>query len=112
MYYNELIIQEKRNEEESKSKFIFKPTPLGKAILNSGILPEEGLLIYIDLTKAMNGIVLQNELHLLYLLTPVHCPEIKINWPLYHRIYKRFNSIQMDICKKIGIDESVLIQAS
>ena len=75
-------------------------------------MPEEGLMIYYELMKAMNGIVLQNELHLLYLLTPVHCPEIKIDWKLYHKIYKRFNSIQLDICNKIGISEDTIVMGA
>ena len=48
MYYNELIIQEKRSDAE-EAKYTFRPTYLGWAILNSGILPEEGLLIYYEL---------------------------------------------------------------
>ena len=41
------------------------------AIMKSNLSPEEGLMVYLDLQNAQQKIVLQNELHLLYLLTPV-----------------------------------------
>ena len=33
------------------------------AILKSGLTPEEGLLVYLDLMEANQGIILANELH-------------------------------------------------
>jgi len=72
----------------------YKSTKLGKAILKSGLLPEEGLIVFIDLQEAQKSLVLQNELHLLYLLTPVSMPEINVNWQLYYRIFKALSPIE------------------
>lgn len=85
---------------------------MGVAILKSGLLPEEGLIIFIDLQKAQRSLVLQNELHLLYLLTPVSMPEIRVNWDLYQAIYKNLSPIEDKICERIEIDESYLVMAS
>ncbi|CAI2366992.1 unnamed protein product [Moneuplotes crassus] len=121
---NEIIIEEKlkseiTNEEDPliledlKSKplakdeqecRIYKSTKLGKAILASGLLPEEGLIIYLDLLKAQKSLVLQHELQLLYLLTPVSMPEIRVKWDLFQKLFKNLSSLEMTICEKIQID--------
>ena len=45
-----------------------------------------------------------NELHQLYLLTPVSLA-FKVLWQKYHYIFKRLNEIEKGICKRIGITE-------
>ena len=50
-------------EENTNFEFQFEITQLGMAILKSGLTPEEGLLVYLDLVHANQGIILANELH-------------------------------------------------
>jgi hypothetical protein len=45
LVYNEII----RQLEEDERSFKFEVTHLGNAILKSGLSPEEGLLVYLDL---------------------------------------------------------------
>jgi DNA polymerase theta len=65
--------------------------------MKSALLPEEGLIVFIDLQVAQKSLVLQNELHLLYLLTPVSIPEIKVNWKKYYEIIRRLSPIEKTI---------------
>ena len=44
----------------------FELSHLGQAVFTSGLGPEEGLLVYQDLDRAQQGLILANELHLLY----------------------------------------------
>ena len=60
------------------------------AIMKSGLTPEEGLLVYLDLKQANQGLILANELHQLYLLTPVSL-SFKVLWRKYHNIYNQLN---------------------
>jgi DNA polymerase theta len=47
------------------------PTHLGKAALASSIAPEESYQIFSDLYDArLNCLILETDLHLLYLITP------------------------------------------
>jgi len=62
---------EELSSQDSDFEFSFQTTQLGMAILRSGLPPEEGLLVYLDLKQANQEMVLANELHQLYLLTPV-----------------------------------------
>ena len=94
---NEVIMQIERNPAEEEKKetaqpmFKFKPTQLGRAVMNTGVMLEEGLLIYLDLKQASYGLTITHELHLLYLMTPAHCPEIWIDWNIFQQIFKRFS---------------------
>lgn len=49
-----------------------------------------------------DGVILSNELHLLYLMTPVSM-SFKVDWKLYHLIFKKLTPVEIRICHKIGI---------
>lgn len=44
------------------------PTQLGAATLSSSLSPPESLAVFADLQRAMKGFVLENDLHILYLV--------------------------------------------
>lgn len=46
----------------------YHPTQLGAATLSSSLSPPEALGIFADLQRAMKGFVLENDLHILYLV--------------------------------------------
>ena len=45
-------LKEDLSSQESDFEFRFETTHLGMAILKSGLTPEEGLLVYLDLKQA------------------------------------------------------------
>ena len=125
LVYNEIVKQirkEQKKEETSASatssesgqvtkEFRFEISQLGKAILRSGLSPEEGLLVYLDLMKANKGMILSNELHQLYLLTPVSL-SFSVQWKQYHQIYKLLTTkskVDSRICQLIGITEDQIV---
>ena len=46
----------------------FVPTQLGSAVLASSLGPDEGLKVFAELQKARQCFVLENELHIIYLV--------------------------------------------
>ena len=44
-------------------------TQLGSAVVASGLSPDEGLAVFIELQKARRCFVLENELHTIYLVS-------------------------------------------
>ena len=80
--------KEDLSSQESDFEFKFEATHLGMAIMKSGLTPEEGLLVYLDLKQANKGIILANELHQLYLLTPVSLT-FPVLWQKFHSIFRR-----------------------
>lgn len=49
------------------------PTQLGAATLSSSLSPPESLAVFADLQRAMKGFVLENDLHILYLVRAYTC---------------------------------------
>jgi DNA polymerase theta len=49
---------------------IIKATQLGLASFSSSIPPEFALMIFNDISESRNKLILETDLHLLYLLTP------------------------------------------
>ena len=47
----------------------FAPTQLGAAVLASSLSPDEGLTVFAELQKARQCFVLENELHIVYLVS-------------------------------------------
>jgi DNA polymerase theta len=70
--------------------------------------PEEGLLVYLDIQRAQKNIILSNELHLLYLLSPVSL-SFHVNWKKYHLVFKQLAPVERRICNLIGIDEDSIV---
>jgi hypothetical protein len=56
---------------------VIAATKLGRAIFVSALSPDAGLLVFNDLQKTVQcGLVLSNDLHLTYLLTPSQLPQV------------------------------------
>jgi hypothetical protein len=49
----------------------FTITRFGRAIVQSSLNPDEAFIVYKDLVRAQNGINLESNLHLIFLLSPV-----------------------------------------
>lgn len=61
----------------------------GRAILESSLSPDEALIIYEDLLHAQNGINLQSNLHLLYLVTSID-PSTSYIVPNFNKIWSMY----------------------
>lgn len=48
------------------------PTQLGAATLSSSLSPLESLAVFADLQRAIKGFVLENDLHILYLVNMIY----------------------------------------
>ena len=65
-------------------------------------------MIYQDLLRAQKKLILQNELHLLYLVAPVHV-SYSVNWELLLKIYHRLVPVELQACENIGIQENFIV---
>lgn len=52
---------------------VYHPTHLGSATLSSSLSPTEALGIFADLQRAMKSFVLENDLHIVYLVGSSFC---------------------------------------
>ena len=82
------------------------PTPLGKAAFASSIQPEESILIFEDLLSARESasLVLETDLHLLYLLTP-HLKNLREpDWRAFKQIFTRLSKVEQKVAEIYNIE--------
>ena len=53
---------------------LYESTQLGAAVLSSALSPDEGLTVFGELQRARRCFVLENELHVIYLVSRRHAP--------------------------------------
>uniref|UniRef100_A0A8C5WQF9 DNA polymerase theta n=1 Tax=Laticauda laticaudata TaxID=8630 RepID=A0A8C5WQF9_LATLA len=87
---------------------IYRPTHLGSATLFSSFSPTAALEIFADLQRAMKSFVLENDLHSLYLVTPVHEDWTKIDWYQFFCLWEKLPASLKRVAQLVGIEESFL----
>ena len=95
-------------------------TRFGRAAIQSGISPDEAIVVYEDLSQALRGINLESDLHLLYLITPIE----KGLYPDYHKLHEWYQKELNDssisgrghalkfVCDSVGLQTATLVRWS
>jgi len=89
---------------------LLSPSKLGHALFKSSFAPDEGLLVFQDLKHAQQRLVLDGNLHLIYLVTPVFhplLPDYNQLWKIYDRA-RRTDPVKALIFELIGFSEALL----
>lgn len=75
------------------------PTALGKAAFASSIAPEESQQIFQDLVEARQTecLILESDLHLLYLVTPHFKNLREPNWECYLKIFNKITTSEKKV---------------
>ncbi|PLN78089.1 DNA-directed DNA polymerase theta [Aspergillus taichungensis] len=62
----------------------YEATRLGQAVVASGFAPEDGLFVYEELKTALQAFVLDGDLHVFYMFTPLQVAMASpIDWPIF-----------------------------
>ncbi|KAL6069130.1 Helicase and polymerase-containing protein TEBICHI [Balamuthia mandrillaris] len=89
----------------------YRPSKLGKACVASSLAPEEGLVVFQELSRARSNFALDNELHLVYQVTPVF-HAIEPDWAKFLQIYLKLNQGMKRVAHLTGVSEAFLMKAS
>ncbi|XP_074486262.1 DNA polymerase theta isoform X1 [Sebastes fasciatus] len=103
---NEFISIQKDGQEER-----YCPTQLGGATLSSSLSPPEALGIFADLQRAMKGFVLENDLHILYLITPLYAEWTTIDWYQFFCLWEQLSSSMKRVAELVGVQEGFLARS-
>ncbi|XP_077426796.1 DNA polymerase theta isoform X2 [Vanacampus margaritifer] len=103
---NEFISVQKDGQEEQ-----YCPTQLGAATLSSSLSPAEALGIFADLQRAMKGFVLENDLHILYLITPLYAEWTTIDWYQFFCLWEQLSSSMKRVAELVGVQEGFLARS-
>ncbi|XP_008410516.1 DNA polymerase theta isoform X1 [Poecilia reticulata] len=103
---NEFISIQKDGQDEQ-----YCPTQLGVATLSSSLSPPEALGIFADLQRAMKGFVLENDLHILYLITPLYAEWTTIDWYQFFCLWEQMPSSMKRVAELVGVQEGFLARS-
>ncbi|KAM6940638.1 DNA polymerase theta [Xenentodon cancila] len=103
---NEFISIQKNGQDER-----YCPTQLGAATLSSSLSPPEALGIFADLQRAMKGFVLENDLHVLYLITPLYAEWTTIDWYQFFCLWEQLPSSMKRVAELVGVQEGFLARS-
>ncbi|XP_068607098.1 DNA polymerase theta [Brachionichthys hirsutus] len=87
------------------------PSQLGAATLSSSLSPPEALGVFADLQRAMKGFVLENDLHILYLITPLYADWTSIDWYQFFCLWEQLSSSMKRVAELVGIQEGFLARS-
>lgn len=88
----------------------FEATKFGIATVTSSLPPEEALVIYDHFKSAIRALVLLDDLHIIYQVTPIYF-NVEINWNQYLNIWNLLSDSQRYVAEVIGIKEKSLYNA-
>ncbi|KAH3758644.1 DNA polymerase theta [Pelomyxa schiedti] len=103
---NEFLLEEPLGDTDVKR---YKPSNLGNATYHSSFTDPEAKLVNSELQRAREGLVLVDELHMCYLVTPLFdlAPP---NWNhFYNKVWTGVKLEQKKIALKLGISDAFLI---
>ncbi|XP_037381368.1 DNA polymerase theta isoform X2 [Talpa occidentalis] len=93
---------------DGKEGRMYHPTHLGSATLSSSLSPTDTLDIFADLQRAMKGFVLENDLHIVYLVTPMFEDWLTIDWYQYFCLWEKLPTSMKRVAELVGVEERFL----
>ncbi|ELW67555.1 DNA polymerase theta [Tupaia chinensis] len=87
---------------------VYHPTHLGSATLSSSLSPTDTLDIFADLQRAMKGFVLENDLHIVYLITPMFEDWTTIDWYRFFCLWEKLPISMKRVAELVGVEEGFL----
>eukprot|EP01080_Neovahlkampfia_damariscottae_P003704 gene3704-6593_t len=100
------------SQPREEIKYEYETTPFGLATFKSSFSMSEAIFVSQELTRCQQqGIILSDELHLCYLLTPIGI-QTEPNWNILSNIYNLLSPERHKIAQSIGISNKLLVQKS
>ncbi|XP_042525596.1 DNA polymerase theta isoform X1 [Dipodomys spectabilis] len=90
---------------------VYHPTHLGSATLSSSLSPTDTLDIFADLQRAMKGFVLENDLHIVYLVTPMFEDWTTIDWYRFFCLWEKLPASMKRVAELVGVEEGFLARS-
>ncbi|XP_061439125.1 helicase POLQ-like isoform X2 [Rhineura floridana] len=84
-------------------------TRLGQATYKGSVDLAYCDMLYADLKKGLEGLILESYLHLLYLTTPYDMiPQCSPNWMIYFKQYSQLSPVEQQVALIVGVPESFI----
>ncbi|KAM3475734.1 hypothetical protein MY5147_003573 [Beauveria neobassiana] len=88
----------------------YAPTQLGRAIVASAIDPDDGIFVHRELVKALRAFVMDGELHILYVFTPVQDLGVTVNWQVFRNELQLLDDSGLRVLRFLGIKPTAILK--
>lgn len=91
----------------------FLASPFGRAVVASGVPPDQGTFLMTELDRARSNLCLMNDLHLVYLATPTYFHrqlEGLLSWSHYYQLFQHMNKDMKKVAEVVGIEEGYIVR--
>ncbi|OAA43214.1 helicase and polymerase containing protein tebichi [Metarhizium rileyi] len=88
----------------------YAPTQLGKAIVASAIDPDDGVFVHKELVKALRAFVMDGEMHILYVFTPVQEFGAPVNWQVFRNEMESLDESSLRVLQFLGIKPTSILR--
>ncbi|NXE60688.1 HELQ Helicase, partial [Calcarius ornatus] len=103
------LLKGRISEKDHNSKSTLTITPLGKAAYKGSIDLAYCNILYQELKKGLEGLVLESNLHLLYLSTPYDMTSTcSPDWMIYLRQFNQLSAAEQKVADIVGVSESFI----
>ena len=80
-----------------------EPTKLGSAIVAASLTPEDGIFVHKDMLRALQSFVMDGEMHIFYLFTPVQIQDTNIDWQAFRQQLETLDDSGIRALRCVGI---------
>lgn len=82
----------------------YEATLLGQAIVASAFAPEDGLLVHEELKQALQAFVMDGDMHIFYMFTPLQVAmSTPIDWPIFRDQLDRLDESGLRALQFVGV---------
>lgn len=85
-------------------------TTLGKAIVASGIDPDDGAFVHKEMQRALKAFVMDGEMHILYMFTPVQEFGATVNWRIFRNEMDALDESGLRVLSFLGIKPTAVMK--
>ncbi|KAI1661435.1 P-loop containing nucleoside triphosphate hydrolase protein [Daldinia decipiens] len=89
---------------------LYTATQLGKAIVTSSLEPDDGVFIHREMQRALRAFVMDGEMHVLYMFTPVHDNSVTIDWRVFRSEMEGLDDSGLRVMTFLGLKPTQVIK--
>ena len=88
----------------------YSVTQLGKAIVESAFDPYDGIFVHRELEKALRAFVMDGEMHVLYMFTPVQDYGGTVNWQVFRTEMQALDDSGLRVLSFLGLKPTTILK--
>lgn len=87
----------------------YTATLLSQAIIASSLTPEDGIFVHGELQRALRAFVMDGEMHVFYMFTPVQVSGFgDISWPIFRREMDGLDESGIRVLEFVGVNPGLV----